>query len=300
MGKANLQARRKRKLSAFDIISTVVLALFAVMIIFPFWDMIVRSFSDPRGANSLGVLLWPKNFTISSYQYVFSDQDIIMAFGVTVARTVIGTVVSLLLVMMAAYGLSKKNLPFHGLITTLFIVPLFFTGGTIPVYLVIRAYNLMDSFLVYILPTAVGVYNVILARNYLMSIDTGIEESAFIDGAGYGTIFFRIIFPLSKPIVATLALWIAVAHWNAWVDCMMYIRSKDLMVVQMVLRKLMEATNEANEAMLMFMEESVSTMITSTSVRMAATVVTIVPIIVVYPFLQKYFVKGIMVGAIKG
>ena len=292
--------RKKTKWNWFDALNVTFMLLLCVTVLFPFWDMIVRSLSDPAGAGNLEILLLPKNFTLSSYTYTLSDSQILTSYGITIARTVIGTVLSLLLVLLAAYPLSKRDLPFRKYITILFLIPMFFSGGLIPSYLINRQLGLVDHFLVYILPGAVGVYNVVLARNYIMSIDKSLEESAFMDGAGYVTILFRIIVPIAKPIIATLALWVAVWHWNEWMDCMIYIRSERLVIVQMLLRRMQDLTQLQSEEMQAFMANDASRQVTSASVRMATTIITALPIMAVYPFLQKYFVKGIMVGSLKG
>lgn len=294
---------RKKKLHSynwFDYLNMGFMILFCISIIFPFWDMIVRSLSDSYGATNLELMLWPENFTLSSYKYVLSDDKIVRAFMVTIARTVLGVALSLVLTLLAAYPLSKKDLPGRNIITMIFLIPMFFTGGIIPSYLINRSLGFVDNFWVYVLPSAVNIYNIILARNYFMSLDKGLEESAFVDGAGYGTILIKIITPISKPIVATLALWVAVSHWNSWMDCMMYIRDENLMVVQMLLRRMLDLTQTQNEQMQMFMLNEGGGNVTSASVRMATTIVTVIPIMLVYPFLQRYFVKGIMVGSLKG
>lgn len=284
----------------FDCINTAFMLLLSIVILLPFWDLIVRSLSDPLGANTLTFMLLPKNLDFSAYTYIFKDNDIIRAFGVTILRTCSGTFLSLLLVLMAAYPLSSKQLPGRNLLQTIFLIPMFFSGGMIPTYILIRSIGLIDNFFVYVLPGAVGLYNVVLARNYMMSIDRALEESAFIDGAGYVRIFFSVILPVSTPIVATLALWIAVGHWNAWFDCMIYIRKNDLKTVQYLLYKMRSLSLIENQEMLEYMMNNPNVKVTDTSLRMATTVVTMIPILCVYPFVQKYFVKGIMVGSLKG
>lgn len=294
---------KKRRLHVwnwFDCLNAIFMTLFCISIIFPFWDMIVRSLSDPYGATNLKLMLWPENFTLSAYKFVLSDDKILRAFAVTLARTVIGTLLSLTVTILAAYSLSKRDLPGRKVITMLFLIPMFFTGGIIPSYLINRSLGFVDNFLVYVLPAAINIYNIVLARNYFMSLDKSLEESAFVDGAGYGTILLKIVVPISKPIIATLALWVAVSHWNSWMDCMMYIRDENLIVVQMLLRRMLDLTQTQNEQMQMFMLSEGNGNITNASVRMATTIITVVPIMLVYPFLQKYFVKGIMVGSLKG
>lgn len=290
----------KKKVNLFDILNICVMVCFCILILFPFWDMIVRSLSSPTDSTKLELMLWPKNFVTSAYRYCLKEDGILRAYGVTIARTVLGTALSLLLILLAGYPLGKKDLPGRNYITFFFLVPMFFTGGLIPSYIINRSIGLVDNFLVYILPGAVNVYNVVLARNFLMGIDKSLEESAFMDGAGYGTVLLRIIVPLSKPILATLALWIAVGHWNAWFDSMIYIRSGNLEVVQLLLHRMLDTTQSMSEEMQMYMVNNPADTVTSVSVRMAMTIITIIPIMCIYPFVQKFFVKGIMVGSLKG
>ena len=275
----------KNRNNWFDYLNVLTMCLFCMLVIFPFWDMLVRSLSTARGSVSLSFMLWPDKINFESYQYVLQDSKTLSAYTVTIARTVLGTLVSLVLQVMLAYPLAKKELPLRNVLTTILLIPMFFSGGMIPKYILNRQLGLVNNFLVYIIPGAVSVYNVIMIRNFLMSLDKSLEESALIDGAGYSTILFRIVVPLSNPILATIALWMAVAHWNAW---------------QLMLRRLLTTTTEAAGEMQQYMEQMEFENMTSNSVRMAATIITILPIMCVYPFVQKYFVKGIMVGSLKG
>lgn len=284
----------------FDICNNTFMVLFCISIIFPFWDMIMLSFSHPDESVSLTLRLWPKSWRWDAYLFAFSDSKILNAYAVTILRTVLGTLLHIFVTLLAAYPLSKRNLPFRNVLTTYFIIPMFFSGGLIPTYLINKKLGFVDNILVYIIPGAVSIFVVLLVRNYLMSMDSGLEESAFIDGAGYVTILFKIIAPLAKPIIATIALWQAVAHWNAWMDCMIYIRDERKIVMQIILRRMMDLTNMESKEMQNFIELDSTRQITSETVKAAVTIITILPIIMVYPFLQKYFVKGIMVGALKG
>ena len=298
---------RKSKLNrmmTFDYFNYFFLILFCISIIFPMWDMVVRSLSSPRFANGLNFMFWPKEFTTSSYTFVLSDPDLLRAFFVTVYRTIWGTVTGVAFNIMLGYPLSKKDLPARNWITTYFLFTMFFGGGLIPSYINIRSLGLIDSFWVYILPGCVSVYNGILVRNYYMGMDPALEESAFIDGAGYMRLLVSIVIPLAKPILATIALWEAVSHWNAWFDCFIYIRSSELEIMQIILRRMQDLTAQQSEEIQMAVEAALQAggaqQVTSTSVRMATTIVTMLPILCVYPFVQKYFVKGIMIGSLKG
>jgi len=295
-----MNSRKKWRISVFSVCNGVIMALCCMAVIIPYWDLVMRSISGQKGAGSLSTMFFPKGFTLGTYMYLFKDDSMIRAFLVTISRTVAGTMLSLVLTMLAAYPLSKRDLPLRNLFTIVFLIPMFFSGGLIPSYLLNRSLGLVNNFLVYILPGAVGVYNTILCRNYLMSIDKALEESAFIDGAGYGMLLARIVTPLCKPILATLALFFAVGQWNAWFDSMIYAQSENLVVLQLKLRRMMDLTSMLEEDIALYMEMNNISNITTQSMRAATTVVTILPIVCVYPFIQQYFVKGIMVGSLKG
>ena len=300
-----MKAKKKKGLNErynwFDYLNVVIMVMRCLSLIFPFWDMLMRSLSDASGSESLTFVFWPINFNLQSYKYLLKDSDVIVAYGVSIARTVCGTLISLALVMLAAYPLSKKDLPYRKVLTLILLVTMFFSGGLIPSYLVNKKLGLDNNFLVYILPGSLSVYNLILVRNYMMTLDNALEESAFIDGAGYGTILVKVLAPLTKPIMATIALYVAVGQWNSWFDSLIYAKSKNLEVMQLLLRRLLNATEEMTREMEMYalltMEEQATT---TNSVRMACTLITVVPIMCVYPFVQKHFVKGIMVGSLKG
>ena len=293
--------KHSRMSNLFDICLVIVMVLFCITILYPVWDMLVTSFSIGSESSVLHINIWPKTLTLDSYIYCLQDPAVYKAFLVSVYRTVCGTILHLIVLTLAAYPLSKRDLPQRPAIIFFFLVPMFFSGGLIPTYLLIRNLGLIDSLLVYILPPAFSAYSMLIYRNYLMAMDVSIEESAYIDGANVLQILFKIILPLSKPVVATLALWSMVGHWNAWFDSMIYFTSNDKIVIQLYLRRLMDNTNLLSSEMQMYMSNMAGlTTFTSRTVRAAITVIVITPIICVYPFLQKYFVKGIMLGAVKG
>ncbi len=292
--------KRRKKPELFDIFNITFMILFCITIIFPFWDMIVRSLSAPEHSSSLGMMLIPQDITFSSYKFILSDDGILIAYVNTILRTVLGVALHVVLTVLAAYPLSKPELPYRKIITMFFLIPMFFQGGMIPSFIINRSLGLVDNFLVYILPNAVVVYNTILVRNFFMSIDKGIEESAFIDGANYPQILYKIIVPISKPIIATIALFQAVYHWNEWMTCLLYIRDEAKIVVQIILKRMMDLSDNQNAEIAEFLAINGADVITSVSVQMATTIVTVLPIVVVYPFIQKYFVQGIMVGSVKG
>lgn len=300
-----MKAKKKKGLNErynwFDYLNVVIMVILCISIIFPFWDMLMRSLSDSSGSESLNFVFWPVNFTLESYKYLLKDSDVIVAYGVTIARTVCGTLISLTLTLLGAYPLSKKDLPYRNVFTLILLFTMFFSGGLIPSYMVNKKLGLDNNFLVYILPGSLNAYNLILVRNYMMTLDHALEESAFIDGAGYGTILTKVLMPLTKPIMATIALYVAVSQWNSWFDSLIYAKSKNLEVMQLLLRRLLNATEEMSREMQMYAEVMAEEQqLTSNSVRMACTLITVVPIMCVYPFVQKHFVKRIMVGSLKG
>lgn len=230
---------------------------------------------------------------------MLSSGDIVRPYLNSVIRTAAGTALEVLFTILAAYPLAKKELPLRGWLTTYFIVPMFFAGGLIPTYLIIKSLGLLDNFLVLIIPGAVAIFSIIIMRNYFMSLDTAMEESAYIDGAGYLTILFRIIIPVSTPVLATIALWAAVEHWNAWFDAMIYIRNQKLTVIQVIMREMLTSVSQQSND-LMFNNNANQAQLAMNNVRSGIALLSIGPIILVYPWIQKYFVKGTMLGSVKG
>lgn len=292
---------KKRSLAsaAFDVGNSIFMVLISISILYPFWQMLVISFSDAQDSSTLGFHLYPSRWVLDAYQFLFSYEDIMMAYANTIYRTVAGTALILFFTVLVAYPLSKKELPFRNYFTIFFLIAMFFSGGLIPTYLLIKEIGLLDNRLVLILPGAVNVFNIIIMRNYFMTIDKGVEESALIDGANYMTVLTRIIIPLSKPVIATIALWSAVNHWNAWFDAMIYIRDDSKTVMQMVVRDMLNALNMSNESQSGEASRTNQNLLLA-NVRAAAVMVSIGPIILAYPFVQKYFIKGIMIGSLKG
>ncbi len=283
----------------FDLLNGSFMVVFALLILYPFWQVFLLSFSDGREATTLGFHLWPQSWSNEAYRFLLSSGEIMRPYMNSILRTVFGTALEVLITILVAYPLSKKELPFRGWMTTYFIIPMFFGGGLIPTYLIIRSLGLLDNFLVLILPGAVAVFSIIIMRNYFMSLDVALEESAHMDGAGYMTLLFKIILPVSTPVLATISLWAAVEHWNAWFDAMIYIRDRNLTVIQVIMREMLMSVSDVSND-LMFDNNTNQAKLAMNNVRSAIALISIGPIILVYPWLQKYFVKGIMLGSIKG
>lgn len=276
--------------------------LFTLAVVYPFYQCVVLSFNDGRDAMSGGIYFWPRKLSFYNYTYVFSDKNIANAAIISVLRTVIGVVSALLVTSIFSYAISKKKLLFRKTYITLGLITMYFGGGLIPSYLLIRSLNLFDNFLVYILPNLFGMYNAVIFITFFSQIPQSLEESAKIDGANDLYIFFKIIFPISTPVFATIALFVGVGHWNSWFDTMLYTKSTNLNTLSHLLTKMInsqqfrELTSKSRTTAI----SSLASSMTSTSLMLATMVVTTVPIIVLYPFLQKHFVKGIMLGSLKG
>lgn len=294
--------RKRWEGRVFPILLTVGMILFCITTIYPFLHVLALSLNHAADAELGGITIWPRRWSLDSYITVFGYDTIYKAFTMSVLRTVVGTVSSLLCTTMLAYSLTKKQLLGYKYIYGLFIVTMFVGGGLIPTFMLYRSLGIFNSFWVYVLPGLVNAFNMILFRTFFMQLPQSLEESAIIDGANELQIYIRIILPLSAPILATIGLFIAVEHWNAWHDTLYFTSNPDLETLQFTLMKIIrqaEATRVVKAAK-MAMRRKGAVSITPRSVRMAITMVATVPILCVYPFLQKYFVKGILLGAIKG
>ena len=281
---------------AFDWINYLFLALFSLTILFPFWNLFVQSVSSPDSGVVDALQMWPKKFSAFNYKYVLANKYIWTGYRETLIRTIAGTALSVTLTAMGAYVLSKKKLSNRNFWTTVVLIPMFFSGGMIPSYLWMVNLHLIDNRLVLILPGLISSYNLIIMRNFFMSVPEGLEESAMIDGAGSIRIFFSIVLPISKAVLATVALWVMVGHWNAWFDATIYIRDANKLPLQVVLRRiLMEGTQQ-----MMDMNSTDTNHVTPDTLKAATTFVCMLPIMCVYPFVQKYFVKGVIIGSLKG
>jgi len=297
---ATVRPRRKlKRLNAFDYVNYALMLAFTLLVLYPFWQVAVLSFSNVKETTSLGVHLWPKEPTLAAYRFLFSYDAIVRPYANSIIRTLAGTGLELAFTLLAAYPLAKRDLPYRGWLTTYFIIPMFFTGGLIPTYLLIRSLGLVDNFLVLVVPMAVSIFSIIIMRNYFMALDAALEESAVIDGAGYWTLLARIVVPVSVPVLATIGLWAAVGHWNAWFDAMIYIRDRKLTVIQAVMREMLQASNEqAND--LAGNRSAQDAQISLANVRAGIALLSIGPIVLAYPWVQRYFIKGIMLGSLKG
>lgn len=281
---------------AFDYVLLVFCFLLIIITVYPFLNVLAISLNDSMDTMRNVNFIIPRKFTLSNYTYIFEENDIGGAFLMSVAKTLIGTVIGVIYTSMLAYVLSRKDFYFNKAFTILFIITMYVSGGMIPEYLLLtRTLNLSNNFWVYIIPGLIWVYNVILMRSFIEGLPIALQEAAKLDGANDFTVWLKVILPLCTPTLATVALFIAVGQWNSFMDTYLYAR--DLPTLQYVLYEIMEqATIQIDpHAVSSQMKNAVSPM----SVRMAITIVATVPILVVYPFLQKYFVGGMTLGAVK-
>jgi len=282
-----------------DKVIVLFMLILCFVTLYPVWYTIVISFNDSADALRGGIYWFPRKFSLESYRTVFMDKSIIRAFGVTVARTVIGTVTSVLFTAMVGYAFSKKHIMGNKIYMLLGTVTMFFGGGLIPYFILLKNIGLYDNFWVYIIPSLFNFYNMIIFMSFFRELPAGLEESAKLDGANDLVVFIRIIVPLSMPVIATIALFNGVWHWNDYFSGVMYTNNADLQPIQTFLYRIV-ASASASKAVVSLPAGVSAQQVSSQSVRLATMVVTTAPIICVYPFMQKYFVKGMMIGSIKG
>jgi putative aldouronate transport system permease protein len=293
----------KRSVSGwvFDSVNHLLLILFALTIIYPFWTTILLSFSPMHEANSLGFKLWINNWSVASYKFAFSKYgNMGIAYTNSIIRAVLGTVGTIIFTLCAAYPLSKRRIPGRSFLTILILITMFFSGGIIPQYLLIRQLGLVNTRAVLILPTLVAGFYVIIVRNFLMTIDDAYEEAALMDGANYIQILTKIMVPLSRPVIAVVALWTAVSHWNEWFSALIYITDRDKIVLQLLLRKMIQEMELIMSDEIGRFEMTEEIQMPTAALQAAVTLLTIGPIVLFYPFLQRYFVKGVFIGSLKG
>lgn len=284
----------------FTVCNIIVMLLFVVACTYPFYYMLIYSFSESSQAYNL--TLWPKGFTLMNYKSAFQESGFGQAAVVSVVRTVAGTAITVLCCSFFGYLVTKEKMVGRKFIYRLLVITMYLDGGLIPTYLVMRLYGLTNTFWIYLIPTALTAYNVVLIKTFMEQLPPALEESAMLDGAGTIRCWWSIVLPLSKPILATVAVFAAVGQWNSWFDSHIYVTDSELWSLQYLLyRMLQKVQNMATE-----MENYVGadgnsmTQITPATVRMTVTAVVTIPILVVYPFMQRYFVKGIQIGAVKG
>ena len=282
----------------------VVLALVLIVVIYPLLFVLFASMSDPQYVNSGALLLYPKGFNLLGYQQVFRDQRILIGYGNTIYYTVFGTILAVAVNMMGGYALSRDDLPGRGIVMALFVFTMYFGGGMIPFYLIVRNLHLTNTRTILVLLGGTSVYNMIIARSFFIStIPRELQEAAEIDCCGTGRFFFSIVMPLSKAITAVIVLYCAVGQWNAYFNALRFISDRDKFPLQIFLREILltAKTYESADVLSTLSGDDLARMQRMSEVtKYGVIVVSTLPIIALYPFLQKYFVKGVMIGSLKG
>lgn len=282
----------------FDIVNVTIMILLIIVTLYPFLYVAFASISDPAEIMShRGLLLYPKGFSLGAYRLVFQNPMISVGYKNTLFYVVVGTAINIFMTSLGAYVLSRKNVYWNKYIMFIIAFTMFFNGGLIPFYLLVRGLGLANTRWSLIIPSVISTYNLIVMRTSFAAIPVSLEESARIDGAKDWTILWRIIMPLSMPVVSVMILFYAVGHWNQWFHAMVFLRNRELYPLQLILREIL-ITNSMSD---MLSEISVSNKeLVGRTVQYATIMVVTIPILFVYPFLQKYFVKGVMIGALKG
>ena len=283
-----------------DIVKVVFLAFVVVVTVYPFWNIFIISINDATDAIRGGLYFLPRKLSLSSYAEILGRSTFLASIKVSVGRTLIGTPIAVLVTAMLAYPLSRKDLVGRKFWNLLFVFTMYFGGGLVPYYMVLKGIHMLNTFWVFIFPMMMSVYNMILIRSYIESMPDSLFEAAKIDGATDLVVFVKMVIPLSKPILMTVALFVAISQWNSWFDAYLYTSDQALKPMQSILVEILNQYQTGASTSQAMSNAKAGVTVTPDSIRMAATMVATLPIIMVYPFVQKYFVKGIMLGAVKG
>lgn len=292
---------RKSRISAFDAFNTVFMILMMIVMIYPLLNVLSTSLSTASEITAGNVSWYPRGFNLVGYRYIIEDGQIFVGYRNTILYAGVGTLLTLTLTSLAAYALSRKELPGRRVLTFYWAVTMFFGGGLVPTYLVIKNLGLLDTFTVMVLPGCVGAYTLFVFRSFMMALPNELMEAAYIDGAGEWRVWASIVIPLSKPLLATYALFTIVGHWNSWFSAMLYLKDSARYPLQLYLRRLVVQSDLSGT----YANSASATLVSSgqmapQNAQMAAIVLSILPIMMIYPYIQKYFVKGVMIGSLKG
>ncbi len=285
----------------FTVCNTLFMIAFVVITLYPVLNTLAISLNDGIDAVRGGIYLWPRRFTFKNYLTIIGKENMITASYITVLRTIIGTLLALVANALLAFVVSRKRFLFKSGLSLFWVITMYVNGGLIPVFILYRNMQLTGTFWVYVIPGAISAFNMLVLRTYMLGLPDSLEESAQLDGAGYWTVFVKIISPLCKPVYATVALFVAVYQWNSWFDAMLYNRLKtEYTTLQYELMKLLSSVmNQSGNAANASAAGAANAAITPVTVRSAASIATMLPIIMLYPFLQRYFVTGLTIGGVK-
>ena len=290
---------KKRKVEGMDITAVIIISLFAMLIILPFWSSVMISLTTESDYMRNKFVLWPATFTFESYKTLFTGKSIFIGYSNTLYHIAFGLPISMFLTISMGYVLSRPHFPGKKIFTTFVMITMLFGGGMIPTFLLVKELGLINNRWAVILTNLLSTYNCILMSSYIRTLPASLFESARLDGAGESKILFSIVLPLSLPIIATLSLFYLVGKWNEWWSSMMYLNKNNLMPLQMVLRNLIESAQVLAEQGFESLSQTQAEKAFTMGMKMAAIVVTMLPVMLVFPFLQKYFMKGITIGAVK-
>ena len=293
----------RKRVTVGGVINGFLLVLIAAVMLFPYLNVMATAFNDGADAALGGITIYPRVFTLENFKVILKDSKVIRATMISVCSVVVGTLFGLFVQFTAAYAFSKKSFPGKKLITVYLMIPMYISGGLIPSFILYSTLKMLNTFWMYVLPGMFNFYNMIMMRTYMKTIPDSLQEAAKIDGASEFTILWRIILPLSAPILATVSLWLAVGYWNDWTTPLYYIRSTRLQNLQYLLMRVLKEsemmTRMLADAIVSGNLNNLKVTVTPEAVKAAQVVITTIPIILIYPFLQKYFIKGVMIGAIK-
>jgi len=287
-----------KRLDWFTVCNYAFLTVFCLITIYPIYFVLIGSFNDGNDYMRGGIYFFPREFSLANYSVVLRDDRLYTGFYVSILRTIVGTATSVFFTAMISYAMSRRNLIGRTPYYWIHLFTLFFGGGLIPYFLVLKNLHLINSFWVYVIPTLFSVFNMIIFNAFFREIPEEIHESATVDGAGDFRIFLSLFIPLSAPVLATVALWNAVGHWNSFFDAMIFTTKQDLMPLQLFLMKMIREADVISNSQ--YVPPQVQKKISVQTIRMAAIMISTVPILLVYPFLQRFFVTGFMVGSLKG
>ena len=294
--------KRTKGEKIFNIFNIILMILLCIITVYPYINQMAVSFNEGKDTMLGGITIFPRVFTLANYSAVFNNPDFINAAVISVSKLILHTVLAVGIVFLAAYALTRKGLPAKRGFTLYLMIPAYVTAGVIPTYILYRYLGLIDNYWVYVLPACFTFYNMVIMRSFLQELPASIDESAEIDGANEFQVMYKITFPLSLPVLATITLWVAVEAWNEYNLTLMYVTNRKLYTLSYLM---MQIVKESELVQQMAMQasmgnETASAAPTPDSVKAATLIVTTIPIILTYPFLQKYFVKGVTVGAVKG